>query len=264
MSEKPLADVRVVNTRASHQAARLTELLAEQGADVLHYPTITIAPMPDTGPLDEALRQAADGAFDWLVFTSTNSVRMVGERLDHLGIDPARLGGPKVAAVGSSTARAITDELGLHVHLVPDKYSAESLAATLDVAVGQRIFLPQSAIARPLLAESLRAAGAEVTAVDAYRTLMGSGGVDLPERFWEGSVDAVLFTSASTVHNFMRRLKFENGSAAMLIDVVVGCIGPVTTKAARAHELPVRVVPEEHTLEGLVAALAKHFATGGR
>jgi uroporphyrinogen-III synthase len=133
------------------------------------------------------------------------------------------------------------------------------LAETIPVKKGDQILLPQSVLARSVLADKLTEAGAEVTAVDAYRTGIGRGGLPLGEYFWRGDVDAVTFTSASTVHNFMRRLKSENGSAAMLVDVVVACIGPITAQAAHAHDLPVKIVPAEHTLEGLVAGLVEHF-----
>ncbi len=258
---RPLAGLRIVNTRAAHQAPALTQLLEAQGAEVIHYPAIRIEPMADTGPLDEALRAAASGGFDWLVLTSANTVYVLAQRLEALGISPQQLvdHGLRVAAIGPATAQEARERLGLVADLLPERYVAESLADALQVAPGTRILLPQSAIARPVLAERLRAAGAAVTALPAYRTLLGTGGDPLPEYFWEGSVDAVTFTSASTVHQFIKRLKLENGSPGMLVDVVVACIGPVTAEAARRHDLPVKVVAREHTLEGLVEALVAYY-----
>lgn len=259
MAERPLQGVRVVNTRALHQAQELTDLLEAQGAEVLAYPAIVIEPLRDSHALDEALRAAVDGAYAWLVLTSSNTVHALVERLRELDFDPKALAKMKVAAVGSATAEAVESELGLTVEVIPETFVAESLAAAVPVQRGDHVLLPQSAIARPVLADLLREAGAEVATVDAYRTGIGRGGVNLGEYFWRGDVDAVTFTSASTVHNFMRRLKRENGSGGMLVDVVVACIGPVTAEAALAHDLPVKVVPAEHTLEGLVAGLVDYF-----
>ncbi|MBX2998623.1 MAG: uroporphyrinogen-III synthase [Caldilineaceae bacterium] len=264
MAERPLQGVRIVNTRALHQAQELTDLLEGQGAEVLSYPAISIEPLRDNSALDETIRAAVDGAYDWLVLTSSNTVHALVDRLGALGFEPKALGEIKVAAVGSATAEAIDHELGLKVNAIPEEFVAEALADAIPVKKGEQILLPQSVLARPVLAEMLRQAGAEVTAVDAYGTGIGRGGVPLGEYFWRGDVDAVTFTSASTVHNFMRRLKRENGSAGMLIDVVVACIGPVTAEAARAHDLPVRIVPAEHTLEGLVAGLVEHFQKRAR
>lgn len=260
MADRSLSGVRIVNTRAVHQAQALTQLLEAHGAEVLSYPAITIEPIRNNTALDEALQAAVDGAFEWIVMTSSNTVHALVERLHELGFDPKSLNVAQIAAVGPSTAETIQSELGLDVAILPEEFVAESLAETIPVKAGERILLPQSAIARSVLADKLEEAGAQVTCVDAYRTLIGRGGVPLPEYFWRGDVDAVLFTSASTVHNFMRRLKRENGSGGMLVDVVVACIGPITAEAAIAHDLPVKVVPDEHTVEGLVAALAEYFA----
>ncbi len=259
MADRFLEGVRVVNTRALHQAQPLTEALQARGAEVLAYPAITIEPIRNNPELDEAIHAAVDGAFEWLIFTSTNTVHALIERLAELNFDPQALTVSSIAAVGPATAQAVQDQLGLEVAVIPEEFVAESLADAIPLKSGDRVFLPQSAIARSVLMTRMEEAGAQVTRIDAYRTLLGRGGVALPEYFWRGDVDAVLFTSASTVHNFMRRLKQENGSGSMLVDVVVGCIGPITAEAARAHDLPVKVVPAEHTVDALVDALATYF-----
>lgn len=261
MSNQSLAGLRIANTRAPRQASSLTRLLEEEGAEVLHYPTIDIEPVNDPSELDTAVQKLAAGEFDWLVVTSTNTVHILADRLAELEIDPADVAktNTKVAAIGSATAAAVEDLLQLPVDLLPDEFVAESLAASLDVTAGSRVFLPQSAIARPVLTKALDKAGANVTAVAAYRTTVGHGGDDLPQHFWQGNVDAVIFTSASTVHNFVHRLKAETGDAGMLCDVAVACIGPMTAEAARRHELPVQIVAETRTVEGLVDGLKSYF-----
>jgi uroporphyrinogen-III synthase len=72
----------------------------------------------------------------------------------------------------------------------------------------------------------------------------------------EGKVDAVTFTSASTVRGFVRAL------GAVKCNPTVVCIGPVTAREARAHGFRVSAVAKPHTLQGLVAALERVF--GGR
>jgi uroporphyrinogen-III synthase len=261
MITQTLTGLRIANTRALRQAPSLTRLLEAEGAEVLHYPTVEIEPCADTSEFDAALGELAQGRFDWLIVTSTNTVYVVADRLRELGIGAERVARSKtkVAAVGSATAASISQELDLVVDLLPDEYVAESLAASLQVGKGDHVFLPQSAISRPVLVKALRRAGAEVRAVAAYQTVVGHGGDDLPRHFWQGDVDVVLFTSASTVHNFVQRLKAESGDAGMLCDVTVACIGPMTAEAARRHELPVQVVAEHRTVEGLVHSLKSYF-----
>ncbi len=262
MSIQSLAGLRIANTRALRQASSLTRLLEAEGAEVLHYPTIAIEPCADSPEFDAALMELAAGRFDWLVMTSVNTVYILADRLNELGIYRVQVdqSNTKVAAVGSATAAAVREELALSVDLLPHEYVAESLAASLEVGKGSRVFLPQSTIARPTLVKALRRAGAEVTAVAAYQTVVGHGGDDLPQHFWRGDVDVVVFTSASAVHNFVTRLKAESGDAGMLCDVAVACIGPMTAEAARRHELSVQVVAENRTVEGLVSSLKAYFA----
>jgi uroporphyrinogen-III synthase len=261
MITQTLTGLRIANTRALRQAPSLTRLLEAEGAEVLHYPTVEIEPCADSTEFDSALNEMAGGRFDWLVVTSANTAYVLADRLRELGIGAERVARSKtkVAAVGSATAATIAQELDLAVDLLPDDYVAESLAASLQVRRGHYVFLPQSAIARPVLVKALRRAGAEVRAVAAYQTVVGHGGDDLPRHFWQGDVDVVLFTSASTVHNFVQRLKAESGDAGMLCDVTVACIGPMTAEAARRHELPVQVVAEHRTVEGLVHSLKSYF-----
>jgi uroporphyrinogen-III synthase len=177
---------RIVVTRASHQAAELSELLRRRGAEPLVYPCIAIAPPHDPAALDAGLRAAIAGAFDWLVLTSTNTALALAQRLAELGLAPAQLDGIAVAAVGPATAAAAQRLLGLPVRVVPETYVAESLAATLRPTSQMRILLAQADLARPILAQELTAAGANVTTVAAYRTVLGSGG-PMSSRYWRAA-----------------------------------------------------------------------------
>lgn len=257
---RPLSGLSIVNTRASHQAEPLSAELAAQGATVLHYPAIRIAPPADFVPLDNALAALLQGKFAWLILTSTNTVEALAQRLTAGGtVNPLTAPPVQVAAIGPATAEAAAQQLGVQTALLPEKFVAEALAEALALQPGERILLPQSEIARPFLAEAFRASGADVTQIAVYRTLTGQGGDPVPQLFWEGRIDAVTFTSPSTVHNFLKRLKAEGGNAGMLVDVVVACIGPQTAAAAVSHNLPRPLQAEESTVQGLVQALVGHF-----
>lgn len=257
---RPLAGLSIVNTRASHQAEPLTAELTAMGATVLHYPTIRIGLPADFAPLDSALAALLQGKFDWLILTSTNTVEALAQRLEAgRATNPMTTPPVQVAAIGPATAEAAAQRLGIQTTLLPEKFVAESLASALALQPGERILLPQSEIARTFLAEAFRASGADVVPVVAYRTLTGQGGDPVPQLFWEGRIDAVTFTSPSTVHNFIKRLKAEGGNAGMLVDVAVACIGPQTANAARSHDLPVQVTPDEHTIGGLAQVLIQYL-----
>ena len=69
-------------------------------------------------------------------------------------------------------------------------------------------------------------------------------------------MDAVTFTSSSTVRNLVEML---NGDRAALDATSIACIGPTTAATARELGLRVDLVASEHTIEGLVSALVTHF-----
>jgi uroporphyrinogen-III synthase len=249
---------RIVVTRASHQARDLEDRLRDGGAVALPYPCIEIVPPEDQTALDEALRDMQAGAFDWLILTSSNTVRALEQRLNALEIGALRR--LRVAAVGSQTAQAAHQRLNLEASVIPEEFTSEALARTLQALNAARVFLPHSALAESDLTAHLTQIGAVVREVDAYRTVIGSGGVDLVARLAAHEVDAITFTSPSTVTYFLQRLAAEGGGTDLLEGLCMACIGPKTTAVARQNHLPNTLTAANHTLEGLVTALEDYFA----
>jgi uroporphyrinogen-III synthase len=146
------------------------------------------------------------------------------------------------------------------VTLVAKEHVAESLADEMSPGRGERLLLPQSAIARPVLADRLRVAGAQVDVVDAYRTGLGQGGEPVPTLLVEGKIDVITFTSSSTVTNFLERFEKEGGQRDQLAGICLAAIGPITAATMAEATLTVDVTPAEYTLPGLVSALETYFA----
>lgn len=246
-----LTGKRVVVTRAEHQATELAGVLTAYGATPLIYPCLALLPPADTAPLDDALRHLA--SFDWLLLTSANTVDALAQRLAANDlIVPASV---RVGAVGPATAHLARDILGTAVSALPEHYNATALTAALPDLTQARVLVPHSELADDTLARGLAAQGAAVCEVVAYRTGIGSGGVDLPRLLASREVDAVTLTSGSAVTNLLARLVREGGETARLADVVIACIGERTAEAARHWKLPVAVIAASHTVAGLCAAL---------
>ena len=257
----PLAGVRVVVTRARAQAAEMVARLDGLGAEAIEVPTIAIAPPEDPRPLDAACDRIE--TFDWVVFTSVNAVSRVAERLQRgaggvRGLEAARL-----CAVGAATAEALAGR-GLRVDLVPDEYRAEGVIRALrgqGDLTGVRVLLPRANLARDLLPAALRKAGAEVTAVTAYRTVpadLDPGGPDIRRMLRERRVDVVTFTSGSSVRNFVRAVG-EAQAADLLRRIDVACIGPVTAEAAGRLNIATTIMPAESTVPALIEAIVERF-----
>jgi uroporphyrinogen III methyltransferase/synthase len=260
-TERPLAGKTMAITRASHQARVLIEQLGALGATALLTPTIRIAPPDDFTPLDEALARLA--TYDWLLLTSVNGVdaflsRLAAQRLDFGALTPLKIG-----VIGPATAKALAD-CSIHVDLVPDEYLAEGILATIGDVVGQRVLLPRAAQAREVLAETLRARGAVVDEIAAYQTLPGSGIAQLQTLLQGGALDAITFTSSSTVRFLFAGLgelgTDHEATLALLAQPTIACIGPITAATAREAGLQVAITAEEYTMNGLVAALIAHFS----
>ncbi len=255
MSAGPLSGRRIVVTRAQRQSGGLREKLEQQGAEVLLLPTIETVPPESFAPLDAALNTAA--TFDWLVLTSANGVRILGERLEQLGLAVELFRNSKTAVVGPSTAEAARS-LGLEVDLMPERFVGEALADALAPQVsGKRVLLVRAAVSRDVVPVTLRAAGAEVTIADAYRTVVPADAAERARTIFAStqSADAVVFTSGSSVTNLLDVLR----SAKLALPAEVACIsiGPVTSAALREAGLSVTAEADSATLDGVVAATVR-------
>jgi uroporphyrinogen-III synthase len=244
----PLAGKRIVITRPQGRGGDLPAKLERLGAVVSEVPLIEIRQLEDTRVLDEAV--ADPGGFDWVVLTSENAVHAVG----------IRLGGPlaraRVAAVGPATADAVRN-FGVEPAFVPDRFAADSLPAGLGDLRGARVLLPQADIADPGLAEELRRAGADVTAVVAYRTVEAT-----PDMFGMLALrlaDAIVVASASAA----RSLATVADTVETIRGRLVVAIGPKTAEAARERRLPVGLVAQEASADGIIQALVTYFADSG-
>lgn len=256
-----LSGVRVVITHDKEQASDQAGLFRAADADVLYYPSIAILPYDQDTELEIGLRDAVAGKYDWLVLNDADTAWVVGKRLRGLNVDPNQIPRRlKVATIGCMTERYTKEFMGLDSAFAPDVYTPEYVAEALKLKPGDRVLLPQSAMTRMNLAGCLRNTGAEVTAINAYRTIIGKGGDPVPLLLWEGKIDCITFTFPTAVRYFAKRLDAEGGTLAMLDQVCVACIGPITTAAARDLGLHVDVLPKEHTIEGLVGAVEGFFA----
>jgi uroporphyrinogen III methyltransferase/synthase len=251
---RPLFGRSVVVTRAREQASELRARLEALGAEVLELPAISIE------PLDFSVPSLAD--FGWLVFTSVNGVDAFFDRgLDAAGLDTRALAGLRVAAIGPSTERALLAR-GIRIDIAPDRFVAESLLDAFPdpTVVGERVLLARAEQGRDALPEGLTARGFAVEVLPVYRTVRAEPDTDVLARVQAGNVDAITFTSSSTVANLCDLLGAPSNPQADQQPVVVS-IGPATSETARARGLRVDIEAADHTIDGVVAALLEVLAS---
>jgi len=244
---KPLAGRTVLVTRPRPEAEALARLLERRGATAIVAPAIELVPVRSAA-LARALAELEDGAFAWVTLTSPRTVDVLAEHLT-----PGRLRA-KIAAVGDGTAERFRRWSRRDPDLVPKAFTIAALGRAFPKGSG-RVLTPRADVAPEGLEDALARKGWSPTRVDAYRTRMTrSLPFEARAALRSGDVDAVTFTSASTVRGFVRAMGVVKGNPKVV------CIGPVTAREAREHGLRVHAVADPHTVDGLVAALERALA----
>jgi uroporphyrinogen-III synthase len=253
--KQPLLGTRVLVGRARHQAAALSDILRLLGATVIEIPFIEIRGPSSWRPLDHAIGRLLD--YDWLILTSVNGVQALFARLERLGKSEADLLHLKIAAIGPATARAI-EKHGLPVDVMPEQYVAESVVASLRPEMkNARVLLVRAKVARDVIPNQLRDAGAHVDVVEAYETVLPEASrTQLREVLCDPArkPDVITFTSSSSVRNFFDLL--GKGNDGLLSGVKLASIGPVTSQTMRELGLRVDLEAREYTIPGLAATIA--------
>jgi uroporphyrinogen-III synthase/uroporphyrinogen III methyltransferase/synthase len=291
VSSLQLAGKRVLVTRALHQAGKLSDGLRALGAVPVEVPVLEIQPPASFDALDSALRNL--DSYDWLILTSANTVRALAERAAHLGIllegsfqktangvelssspclfpgagQPATCGGAdskgsslQVAAIGEATAAAVR-KTGIQITFVPESYVAESLiegmlAGRQNGVEGQRILLARAAVARDVIPDALRAAGAVVDVIDAYRNVLPESAPGLLRNAIAEGLDAATFTSSSSVSHLA-----EAAQAAGVVFPFAGIpavsIGPITSQSLRDQGWEPAAEANPSDIPGLIVAVER-------
>ena len=250
-SMSPLWGKRVAVTRAAEQSPELVELLRANGAEPIACPLIAIEPLTDYSELDAELRRLSSAS--WLVFTSVNAVNAVADRLDALRVTlPASV---LIAAVGGATADAVARRIR-GVDFVPSRANAETLGDELPDVKAQRVVFPRGDLASETLTARLRMRGARVSDVIAYRTVPGPGAAALEAAVREGTLDAVIFMSPSSVRFTGDTLVAARPSS---LRPAIACVGGTTAAAVREIGIEPDIVAATASVGGIVEALMRYF-----
>lgn len=255
---KPLFHKTLFLPRPEAQAVQSARAIRERGAEPLVLPMIEIHPPPAPERVERAIAEL--GGYSWVLFTSANGVRCFFQTLHSMGRDARAFANAKIGVIGPKTALAL-ESFGLRADLVAKEFVAEALAEALcQVAPRGKVLLARALVARDVLPEALTRAGFDLDIVPVYETRAAA-----PEKreklragLADGSIDVALFTSSSTVTETLAALGAD--AREQLGRVVVGSIGPVTTRTLTDAGVRVDVTASEYTVDGLLDALERHFA----
>jgi len=255
---KPLFGKRIIITRARKQASDLVKMLSDLGADCIESPSIKVIAPADYTPMDNSIENLSK--FDWIVFTSVNGVEYFFDRLFSNGYDVRKLHTMKTACIGPATAEKLRG-FGLKSDIIPKNYRAESVVDAFqnEAVKDKNILIPRAEQARPVLPVELKKMGAIVDEVVAYRTVEVAENAEvLIDQLRSGTVDAVTFTSSSTVKNFAAVLP-EAEITDIMKNVTVACIGPITADTAKELGLKTDICADTYTIPGLTEAILNFY-----
>ncbi|MGD8405851.1 MAG: uroporphyrinogen-III synthase [Anaerolineales bacterium] len=256
--------MKVLITRPRNQADSFANALANAGFDPIFFPVIEIRLFEENVALDRAIKKIS--CYDWIVFTSVNGVDAFFSRLESATESQSHgefnyslclrdsVANTKVAAIGPKTAQSL-ETRGVTPDFVPDEYVAEAILPGLGDLRGRWVLLPRAEIARKALPEAILQAGGVAHEIAVYQTLPAEPDLEGLTALKSG-VDAVTFTSPSTVENFVEIVRREGLNPLQLPrNPLIACIGPITQKAAQEAGFSETVVAEEYTTEGIVTLL---------
>jgi uroporphyrinogen III methyltransferase/synthase len=209
--------------------------------------------------------------YDWVVLTSANGVDRLWTEMRRQGKDARAFGKAKIAAIGPGTAAAL-ERCGVTADVIAKEHRGEALAQEVLEAMATsasasagapiakpRVLIARAEVARDVVPDTLRAGGCEVDVVSVYKTRSPPRALleALSSLLEGGEIDAVTFTSSSTVEHLCDAL--EARAIPLLAKTTVASIGPITTETAKKRGIRVDVMAAEYTIPGLVTALEKHF-----
>ncbi|WP_105565842.1 uroporphyrinogen-III synthase [Microbacterium halophytorum] len=247
---KPLTGWRVLVPRGGPWGDSVAATLRGKGAVPVVAPLINFASVDDTGPLEKAIADLADGAFDWLTITSATTVDVLHS---YGATIPSTT---KVAAVGETTAAALK-AVGYPVDLVPERdNSAAGMAKQMNEleTAPRRVLSLRSELAKPVLSVSLQKAGHDVSSIVAYRNIGVPATDKVVRDVTSGRINAILVTSGSVAEQV--REQFPR----IADDTVIAAIGPRTARDAERVGLPIQVVAPKQSIDSLIETLSARSA----
>ena len=209
----PLNGKKILITRPSGRGERLSEMLRDEGAEVILMPTIK------TQTLHGSLDGKNISGYDWIGFTSVTGVESFFELLSESNRDIREIGAAKIAAIGSATEKALKNH-GLKVDYVPEIFSVKTLAEGLKNFGGKVLML------RALNGVPIKIFD-EICIYEIEHVKLNK----VPK------IDMVIFTSASTVRGFVESVEsFPHTRGGYSKEITAVCIGEQTAEEAQRVE----------------------------
>jgi|GEM_PF-76825 len=285
----------VLLTRAEHQAEPVKTRLESLGFRVLLQPAIDILPPESWQETDDAFQQLRQNEFDWLLFSSSNGVQMFFDRVKHClshSPPPSRCSlcesfsdfamqfhckglhckehrkytkkknehcsHIQIAVVGSSTDAVLHQRIGRHADMVPEFFTAESMAEALlpEATQGKRFLHLRASRGREVLRRMLTESGGNVTEIAVYQSAdRTDADPHIAELLRQGKIGCTTVTSSAIARSLV------NLFGDLLRQTSLVSISPITTQTLCDLGFPPQQEAGEASLTGIVNTLLRVMDT---
>jgi uroporphyrinogen-III synthase len=254
----PLFLKKILVTRGARQSSSFSKQIAVKGGIPVESPLLAFRRMEEEERL-QALHRLED--FQWLVFTSQNGIFFFMQLLHMYQINLQVLRKLKIAIVGKKTEQEL-EKYGLEASVIPEEYVAENLLHTLlpHLHPQDKVLVVRGSLGRTVVKDGLAERGYETEELIAYETVPNmEARQPLRELLMSGELDAITFTSSSTVTFFVEMVE-DLPWQQLLKNCPVICIGPITAATAETLGMKEYLVPSHYTINGMIDVLIHHFS----
>lgn len=234
---------KVLITREKSQFNQVRDIFSKYGIEAIPFPVIRF---------ENVDFQFNQNDFDYIIFTSSNGVKFFHKKYYLKDID--------IIAVGEKTANLLK-EIGYKSIIVPQEHSAEGILKHIiqnaDMFYGKRLALIRAVEGVDTLIKH-KPEYVEIVVVPVYKTM-----INIPENkqnvelmLRDGEIDFVVFSSPSTVENF---LNIFQQNREIFKNTKVCVIGKTTLKKASDKGIKVSIVAEKPSFEDIAQKISKYI-----
>ena len=262
--------ILILETR---EEAQFSNLLVEQGAEVVQCPMFTIHDAADPAPVEAWIHRAIDQPFDDLVLMTGEGLRRIMKLARTRGLDSAlvsALAKTRKFTRGPKPGKALR-EIGLEAQQTTEKPTTEGvidMLAKLDLngrRVGLQLYPDKDHSA---LTGALAAQGAEVDTVLPYvydSKAADANIVAAIDDMAAGRIDSIALTNLGQVRRLIEAARAHGIEARLragLERTLIASVGPAVSGELAAHALRTDISPPEdaYFMRPLISAMAATLA----
>ncbi|MFT4145495.1 MAG: uroporphyrinogen-III C-methyltransferase [Mobilitalea sp.] len=250
----PLSEISFGITGTEHFREKVESGLRLLGAKTTTICDMKVQETEHIHQLEEELKYLTE--YQWVIFTSTNAVRLFFETMQRMHIDRRKLSSISFAVIGSGTGQAL-EQYGYIADFIPERYNSSELAAEFAAIVvnkNDRVLIPRALQGMDELTKILDAYKIEYTEIPIYDVTGGM--IEQKEKL--NSLDCLIFASVSGVNAFFEDL---NKSGIILAeDMVIACLGEATAAALQQYSVRAKIIARASNVEGLLEAITGYYS----